>query len=192
MRLRHMTVAKASTSALGADLPRAAGTRRAVASAAGALVRSARLVPQLGILGGGPSRGWRCRGMSSDGEGSSVGGLDPQLEEEVPREQRPVIELASIRDSPLSSWANLEPQSLMRKLGTVWIASFALSAPVVAASYSPQHDTLEFLLSTCLAATAAQTIVLLRLHTTWSYVSSLLHHCILCSPLPCGRDPDWF
>jgi hypothetical protein len=65
--------------------------------------------------------------------GEVGGGLDPlgALEQAVPVEQRPVNELAAIKQSMFYSWGMLEPQQYVTKLAQVFAVMFLFfSAPI--------------------------------------------------------------
>ena len=100
--------------------------------------------------------------------------MNPNLEFAVPSEQRPVNELTALREGPLSGWAGLELPNFVQRLGLLWLAGFTFSCPIAAGSYSPDRDTIEFLLSAGLGATLIQTVVVLRIYTSWSYVAKRL------------------
>jgi len=132
--------------------------------------REAGLLPRCAAEGGG--RNARKGGVgAADGAG---GGLNPNLEMAVPKEQRPVNELTALREGPFSGWAGLEVGGFVQRLGLLWLGAFAFSCPVAAGSYEPSKDTIEFLLSAGLGACAVQTAVVLRIYTSWSYVSNRL------------------
>mmetsp|Transcript_14026 Transcript_14026/g.39682 ORF Transcript_14026/g.39682 Transcript_14026/m.39682 type:complete len:308 (-) Transcript_14026:1725-2648(-) len=121
-----------------------------------------------------------CRASSGRGgkkarEGeANGGGLSPNLEMAVPKEQRPVNELNALREGPISGWAGLDLPSFVQRLGAVWIVGFVFSCPVAAGSYEPSRDTPEFLLSAGVGATLLQTALVVRLYTSWNYVAKRL------------------
>ncbi|XP_050205040.1 protein CONSERVED IN THE GREEN LINEAGE AND DIATOMS 27, chloroplastic isoform X2 [Mercurialis annua] len=103
-----------------------------------------------------------------DGGRSSFRGQswDPGMEIAVPFEQRPVNEYTSLKDGFLYSWGELEPGQLFLRLGGLWLVTFTVfGVPISAASFSPEKETLRFVL-----AAGAGTLLLVSLITLRIYL----------------------
>ncbi|XP_011622440.1 uncharacterized protein LOC18431815 isoform X2 [Amborella trichopoda] len=84
--------------------------------------------------------GWKhVKAVNDERERGFAGqNWDPGLEIEVPFEQRPVNEYSSLKDGPLSSWAELSPLPFFLRLGGLWLGAFTvLGVPIAAASFEP-------------------------------------------------------
>uniref|UniRef100_A0A7N0TE90 Uncharacterized protein n=1 Tax=Kalanchoe fedtschenkoi TaxID=63787 RepID=A0A7N0TE90_KALFE len=65
---------------------------------------------------------------------------EPELEIEVPFDQRPVNEYSALKDSILYSWGELSPGAFLLRLGGLWFLTFTvLGAPIAAASFNPSR-----------------------------------------------------
>lgn len=94
-----------------------ARTRGPPPSCSGRAARRTPAPPPRATGGGGQSGGRGGRGdadwtspaslAASAGPPGAAGGLDPALELAVPADQRPVNELAALREAPLYSWVSL-------------------------------------------------------------------------------------
>ncbi|KAK9810770.1 hypothetical protein WJX73_006093 [Symbiochloris irregularis] len=103
------------------------------------------------------------------------GGLDPSLEVAVPPDQRPVNELASLRDAPLYSWALLKSSAYVQRLTVVWLAFFfLLGIPIASQSFDPYQNTAQFVLSGATGALAVVAVAVIRIYLGWSYVGNRL------------------
>ncbi|XP_047312182.1 protein CONSERVED IN THE GREEN LINEAGE AND DIATOMS 27, chloroplastic [Impatiens glandulifera] len=100
---------------------------------------------------------------------------DPGLEFEVPFEQRPVNEYASLKDSSLYSWGELSPSSFLTRIGSLWLVTFiTLGVPVAAASFNPTKDPLRFGLAAGTGTLFIVSLIVLRIYLGWSYVGDRL------------------
>jgi hypothetical protein len=93
----------------------------------------------------------------------------------VPSDQRPVNELAQIRQSQLYSWATLEPQAYLSRLGLLWLFFFSLlGCPIAYQTFDPLDQPLEFALSAATGAFVVVSIAILRIWLGWEYVGKRL------------------
>lgn len=92
----------------------------------------------------------------------------------VPSEQQPVNEYQELAESWFFRWVTLSKWQFTLKLTRVWVLSLLISAPISAASFSPQEATLLFLLSSGLGASLFVTFALIRLYLGWSYIGDRL------------------
>ncbi|KAK2967672.1 hypothetical protein RJ640_030543 [Escallonia rubra] len=128
---------------------------------------------------------------------------EPGLEIEVPFEQRPdhgrfivgenasrteqtnyqfedlvrrqVNEYSSLKDGPLYSWGELSPQSLLLRLGGLWLVTFTvLGVPIAAASFNPSREPLRFALAAGTGTLFLVSLIVLRIYLGWSYVGDRL------------------
>lgn len=113
--------------------------------------------------------------QASERDFSSQGGLDPKLEVAVPANQRPVNELAQLRDGQLYSWATLEGSQYARRLVTVWLGMFALvSGPIAYQTFDPSQQPIEWAVAGCLGSLVVVVLVVLRIYLGWAYVGDRL------------------
>ncbi|XP_048232414.1 protein CONSERVED IN THE GREEN LINEAGE AND DIATOMS 27, chloroplastic isoform X2 [Ricinus communis] len=113
----------------------------------------------------------------TDGGRSSFPGRswDPGMEIEVPFEQRPVNEYASLKDGPLYSWGELAPGPLFLRLGGLWLVTFTvLGVPISAASFNPEREPLRFVLAAGTGTLLLVSLIILRIYLGWSYVGDRL------------------
>ncbi len=92
----------------------------------------------------------------------------------VPPEQMPLNEYRELNESWFFRWATLDLFPYLRKLGWVWLWSWAIAGPVAAASFPPTKDPVHFLLMGAGGASLFLSLVLLRLYLGWAYISSRL------------------
>ncbi|KAL3151280.1 hypothetical protein ABBQ38_013118 [Trebouxia sp. C0009 RCD-2024] len=117
-----------------------------------------------------PSTSGRGHGTASSGLG-----LNPDLEQPVPTEQRPVNELAALRETWLYSWARLETPSYLIRLGAVWLGFFALVAgPIAFQTFDPSKQPAEWMMSGTLGALAVVAAAVVRIYLGWAYVGNRL------------------
>lgn len=102
-------------------------------------------------------------------------GLDPQYERAVPKDQRPVNELANLKKALLYSWATLPTPEYTTKLVSVFAFFFALvGSPIAYQTFDPTAQTAEFVLSAMTGSLLVVAVVVLRLYLGWSYVGERL------------------
>lgn len=102
-------------------------------------------------------------------------GLDPNLEQAVPDEQRPVNELAQLKDSLVFSWATLDAGAYFARFATVWVFFyFLLAAPVAAGSFDPAKQPVEFVLAGATGGLLVVSVLVLRIYLGWAYVGNRL------------------
>ncbi|CAM8956865.1 unnamed protein product [Rhodiola kirilowii] len=100
---------------------------------------------------------------------------EPELEIEVPFEQRPVNEYSALKDSTLYSWGELSPGAFFLRLGGLWLSTFTvLGAPVAAASFNPSREPLRFALAAGIGTLFLVSLIVLRIYLGWSYVGDRL------------------
>lgn len=92
----------------------------------------------------------------------------------VPPEQLPLNEYQELKESWFFRWATLEPSRYMAKLVWIGIWSWAIAAPIAAASFPLQKYFGQFLVVSIAGAMLLLFLVLLRLYLGWTYVSSRL------------------
>lgn len=108
---------------------------------------------------------------SSDDDGQ----WDPSFEIEVPSEQRPVNELAALKDAALYSWAELSLFQFGIRLAGLWVFFFVLlGGPIAAASFEPTREPIKFLLAGGAGSLFAVSVLVLRMYLGWSYVGDRL------------------
>ncbi|ERN03668.1 uncharacterized protein LOC18431815 isoform X1 [Amborella trichopoda] len=121
--------------------------------------------------------GWKhVKAVNDERERGFAGqNWDPGLEIEVPFEQRPVNEYSSLKDGPLSSWAELSPLPFFLRLGGLWLGAFTvLGVPIAAASFEPSKEPLKFVLAAGTGTLFLVSLVVLRIYLGWSYVGDRL------------------
>lgn len=103
------------------------------------------------------------------------GGLDPSLEIAVPFDQRPVNELANLKQTFLYSWGTLSTNQYVSRLAIIFAVTFALlGAPIAYQTYDPMDQPLEFLLSASAGSLLVEAAVVIRVYLGWAYVSKRL------------------
>lgn len=100
---------------------------------------------------------------------------DPAFEIEVPSDQRPVNELAALKEATLYSWAQLSAVEFGIRLGALWVFFFLLlGGPIAAASFEPTREPLKFFLAGGAGSLFAVSVLVLRMYLGWSYVGDRL------------------
>jgi hypothetical protein len=92
----------------------------------------------------------------------------------VPSEQQPLNEYRQLSESWFFAWGTLELPAYLRKLGWVWLWSWAIAGPVAAASFSPTKYPLQFALMGAGGATLFLALILIRLYSGWAYIGDRL------------------
>ena len=93
----------------------------------------------------------------------------------MPRDQRPVNELRSLRETFLYDWALLPAAPLALRCGALFLAVFVLlSAPISDATFEPTRQPAQFLLASTAGSLAVLTAVLARVYLGWAYVGNRL------------------
>jgi hypothetical protein len=93
----------------------------------------------------------------------------------VPEEQRPINEYRSLVDSWFFGWATVGSIAYLRPIVLLWLASWVITAPVSAASFTPAKHPVQFFLVAAVAAGLLPILAMLRLYLGWSYI----HHRLL-------------
>ncbi|GIL69293.1 hypothetical protein Vretifemale_230 [Volvox reticuliferus] len=103
------------------------------------------------------------------------GGLDPFLEVAVPKDQRPVNQLAELKQDPLYSWGALEQGDYVKRLAGVYAFFFAfVGGPIAYQTFEPAEQPLEWFLSGTTGALVVVAVVVIRIYLGWSYVGDRL------------------
>lgn len=92
----------------------------------------------------------------------------------VPREQQPIQEFQALKTSGFFAWATVPWATFISKLGWLWVGSWIVTGPVVAASFSPQRYPVQFVLLAAAGSTLLPTLVLVRLYLGWVYIRGRL------------------
>ncbi len=92
----------------------------------------------------------------------------------VPPEQLPLNEYQDLQESWFFRWATLEPSRYITKLIWIGIGTWAIAAPIAAASFPLAKQFSQFFLVSTAGAILLLFLVLLRLYLGWAYVSSRL------------------
>jgi len=102
-------------------------------------------------------------------------GLDPALEQAVPRDQRPANELEAIKEANLYKWATLDNSGYLNRLALLYAGTFGLiSGPISYQSFDPSRQPLEFFLSSSTGSLLVVSVAAIRLYLGWSYVGNRL------------------
>ncbi|KAH8953911.1 hypothetical protein BDL97_08G052500 [Sphagnum fallax] len=136
-------------------------------------------------LMGGLRRRWqvvvvvRAFSNNSDSRGNNnedaEAGWESTFEIEVPSDQRPVNELAALKEGALYSWAQLSPVEFAVRIGGLWLLFFLLlGGPIAAGSFEPTREPLKFVLAGGAGSLFAVAVLLLRMYLGWSYVGDRL------------------
>eukprot|EP00891_Asterochloris_glomerata_P009503 jgi/Astpho2/9503/Aster-01754 len=108
-------------------------------------------------------------------ESPLTGGLSSNLEQAVPAEQRPVNELAALREAALYSWARLELPAYSKRLALLFLGIFIMFAgPIAFQTFDPMQQPAEFLLSGTLGALVVVAAAVVRIFLGWQYVGNRL------------------
>lgn len=149
-------------------------------------------VPAGGCGGGGGGPSWRVQvrvragGLPSEGDdrrwtslpASNDSGFDAEYE--VPREQRPINELASLKEDALSGWACLETSPYFLRLGAMWLLlGVVVGSPVSAVTFQPGKDPVEFTLAAAAGAAVAVMLLSVRTYLAWTYVGDRLFSAVV-------------
>jgi hypothetical protein len=92
----------------------------------------------------------------------------------VPFEQQPINEYQELAKSWFFAWVTLSKWEFARKLAWIWVFSLIISAPISAASFSPEDHPLIFFLSSSLGSALFVALTLIRLYLGWSYIGDRL------------------
>lgn len=92
----------------------------------------------------------------------------------VPPEQLPLNEYQDLQESWFFRWATLESPRYIIKLIWIAIGTWAIAAPIAAASFPLAKHFGQFFLASTAGAILLLFLVLLRLYLGWAYVSSRL------------------
>eukprot|EP00873_Tetraselmis_striata_P017282 jgi/Tetstr1/437546/TSEL_026218.t1 len=115
----------------------------------------------------------------NSGTGSSTGlyrgGLDPSLEQAVPRDQRPANELQAIKEASLYNWALKGNTGYIVRLLALYSLTFGLiGGPISYQTFDPAVQPLEFFLSGSTGSLLVVSVAVLRMYLGWSYVGNRL------------------
>jgi len=98
----------------------------------------------------------------------------------VPREQRPINELAALKEDALSGWACLETAPYWVRLGAMWLAlGVVVGTPVSAVTFEPGKDPVEFTLAAAAGAAVAVMLLSVRTYLAWTYVGDRLFSAVV-------------
>jgi len=93
----------------------------------------------------------------------------------VPRDQRPVNELAALRETFLYDWAvEAWPGLLLRCWGAFGLVFALMAAPIANATFDPAAQPAQFVLSASAGSLVAVSALLLRTYLGWAYVGNRL------------------
>lgn len=97
------------------------------------------------------------------------------LEMAVPEDQRPVNELAALKQAWLYSWAVLPLGDYVKRLALVFGFFFAfVGAPIADQTFDLSKTPLEFVLSAGIGSSLVVAIAMVRIYLGWSYVGDRL------------------
>lgn len=103
------------------------------------------------------------------------GGLDPYLEVAVPRDQRPINQLAELKSDPLYSWGSLGLGEYVKRLVGVYAFFFGLiGGPIAYQTFEPLEQPIEWFLSGSTGALLVVAVVVIRIYLGWAYVGDRL------------------
>jgi hypothetical protein len=95
-------------------------------------------------------------------------GLDPLMEAAVPRDQRPVNELAAMQEGFIFRWASLPLPEYVARLAGVFGLFFALvGGPIAYQTFDPFTQPAEYVLSASTGSLVVVAIVVLRVFLGW-------------------------
>ncbi|PNH02065.1 hypothetical protein TSOC_012026 [Tetrabaena socialis] len=116
----------------------------------------------------------RARPEKSTDE-SVQGGLDPYLEIAVPKDQRPINQLAELKNDSLYSWGSLEQGEYVKRLAGVYGFFFAfMGGPIAYQTFEPTDQPLEWFLSGSTGSLLVVAVLVIRIYLGWSYVGDRL------------------
>ncbi|MGL5035621.1 MAG: CGLD27 family protein, partial [Microcystaceae cyanobacterium] len=92
----------------------------------------------------------------------------------VPKEQQPAVEYETLKDAWLFRWGTLGIAVYVRKLAIVLLMGGLISAPIAAASFSPDKRPILFSLASSFGAMVLLNLVLLRILLGWYYIRDRL------------------
>eukprot|EP00775_Hariotina_reticulata_P003658 gene3658-3919_t len=114
---------------------------------------------------------WR---LSAQNDSSRQTDLEQQ-EVAVPADQRPVNELAALKEAWLYSWAVLPVEQYIKRLAILFTVFFTLvGAPISNQTFDPMKQPLEFFLSASTGSLLVVAIAMVRIYLGWSYVGDRL------------------
>lgn len=97
------------------------------------------------------------------------------MDDEVPEEQQPVVELQQLKQSPFFGWAQLPAGDFTSRLGLVWGAAFLfVSLPISATSFEWSTELPQLLLAANIGGVGVLFAFLVRMYIGWSYVGDRL------------------
>ncbi|KAK3259758.1 hypothetical protein CYMTET_31258 [Cymbomonas tetramitiformis] len=101
---------------------------------------------------------------------------DTEFDEEfaVPKDQRPVNELNSLRESPMYGWGMLDLSGYGVRVGALWTAMLFIGGPIADVSYPLSRMPLECILAASCGSFFIVALASLRIFLGWSYVSDRL------------------
>eukprot|EP00193_Tetraselmis_chui_P021369 CAMPEP_0177781210 /NCGR_PEP_ID=MMETSP0491_2-20121128/17708_1 /TAXON_ID=63592 /ORGANISM="Tetraselmis chuii, Strain PLY429" /LENGTH=314 /DNA_ID=CAMNT_0019301219 /DNA_START=113 /DNA_END=1057 /DNA_ORIENTATION=+ len=106
---------------------------------------------------------------------SLYGGLDPTLEQSVPRDQRPANELKAIKEASLYKWALCSTPGYALRLFFLYAATFGLiSGPISYQTFDPMEQPFVFFLSGSTGSLLVVSVAVIRMYLGWSYVGNRL------------------
>ena len=108
-------------------------------------------------------------------EDGGIPGFDPMEEVGVPRDQRPVNELAALRDTFLYAWALQPTSGLLVRVAALFAGVFALlGGPISGGTFDPGRQPLEFVLAGSAGTLVVVCVALIRVYLGWAYVGNRL------------------
>lgn len=105
----------------------------------------------------------------------------------VPEDQQPLREYQALRESWFFRWALAPFPHLLPPLLGIWVGSWAIAAPVAAASFAPSRHLGLFLVTSALGASIPSFLVLAQLYLGWRYVGDRLLR-----PAVSYEESGWF
>ncbi|MEB3339146.1 MAG: CGLD27 family protein [Leptolyngbyaceae bacterium] len=92
----------------------------------------------------------------------------------VPLEQQPLQEYSALKESWFYRWATLSLRGYLTPLTWIWGASWLISGPIAAGSFSPTKYPIQFALTGAAGASLLLSFFLLRLYLGWFYIRDRL------------------
>lgn len=116
----------------------------------------------------------RSWAFDNDKQPTAVDSLE-DLEIAVPVDQRPVNELAHLKEAFLYNWATLPLNTYLSKVALVFAVFFAfIGAPIANQTFDPNKQPLEFVLSATTGSLLVVAVLMLRIYLGWAYVQERL------------------